>query len=80
MERQFTTHFLIEDLKKMKVKYFEDTDTLFIKLKDKEPSETRELNENVFLEIDENGHVVGLTVEHAKEQSGLDFSYESIAA
>jgi uncharacterized protein YuzE len=65
----------------MKVKYFEDTDTLFIKLSEKSPVETRELNENVMLEIDENGKVVGLTVEHAKEQSGgMDFSYETIAA
>ncbi len=65
----------------MKVKYFEDTDTLFIKLSEKSPVETRELNENVMLEIDENGKVVGLTVEQAKEQSGgMDFSYETIAA
>ena len=65
----------------MKVKYFEDTDTLFIKLSEKLPVETKELNENIMLEVDENGRVVGLTVEHAKEQSGsLDFSYETIAA
>jgi len=65
----------------MKVKYFEDTDTLFIKLSDAEPMETKELNDNVFLELDSNGKVVGVTVEHAKQSTGsLDFSYESIAA
>ena len=65
----------------MKVKYFEDTDTLFIKLSDAEPFETKELNDNVFLELDSGGRVVGVTVEHAKQSTGsLDFSYESIAA
>jgi hypothetical protein len=50
MVRQSIIHFLIEVSKKeqkMKVKYFEDTDTLFIKLSERSPVETRELNENV---------------------------------
>lgn len=65
----------------MKIKYFEDTDTLFIKLNDKTPTETKELNENITLEIDEHGKIIGLTFEHAREHSGkIDFSYETIAA
>lgn len=64
----------------MKVKYFEDTDTLFIELTESLPVETKELNENLYIDVDENGRVVGLTVEHAKTASGkLDFSYETIA-
>lgn len=65
----------------VRIKYFEDTNTLFIKLKDTPIIETKELNENISLELDENGRVIGLTVEHAKEQSGdLDFSFERVAA
>jgi uncharacterized protein YuzE len=62
----------------MKVKYFVDTDTLYIKLNDRESVDTTELNENVLVDIDQDGKVVGLTIEHAMENSGkLDFSYEA---
>lgn len=65
----------------MKVRYFVETDTLYIKLRDREPAETTELNENVLLDVDSDGKVVGLTIEHATEHSGkLDFSYETVAA
>jgi uncharacterized protein YuzE len=65
----------------MKVRYFEDTDTLYIELKEEEPHHTEELNENVLLELNSKGKVVGLTIEHAKEGVGrLDFSYQTVAA
>ncbi|NOT01230.1 MAG: DUF2283 domain-containing protein [Phycisphaerales bacterium] len=61
----------------MKVRYFVDTDTLFIQLSDRAASETKDLNENVLLDIDDDGKVVSLTVEHAMQHTGrLDFSYE----
>ena len=65
----------------MKVRYFEDTDTLYIELKEERPSRTEELNDNVTLELDDSGKVVGLTIEHAKQgKSKLGFSYETVAA
>jgi uncharacterized protein YuzE len=65
----------------VKVRYFEDTDTLYIELSDREPARTEDLNDNVMLELDKDGKVVGLTIEHAKEAKGkLEFSYETIAA
>lgn len=65
----------------MKIRYFEDTDTLYVELKDEQPTKTEELNENVMLELDADGKVVGLTIEHVKQNKGkLDFSYETIAA
>ena len=65
----------------MKVKYFIDTDTLFIQLNDREAAETTELNENVLVDLDRDGKVVSLTIEHAMQCSGkLDFSYEASAA
>jgi len=65
----------------MKVKYFEDTDTLHVELSDSEVAETKELNENLYVDLDADGRVVSLTIEHAKATSGkLDFSYETVAA
>lgn len=65
----------------MKVKYFEETDTLFVGLSDSEVVETKELTENLYIDINSEGKVVSLTIEHAKESSGkLKFSYETIAA
>lgn len=65
----------------MKVRYFEDSDTMYIELKNVKPKQTEELNENVMLELDESGKVVGLTIEHAKKGEGrMDFSFETVAA
>jgi len=65
----------------MKVKYFEDTDTLYVELSDSDIAETKELNENLYIDLGTDGKVVSLTIEHAKAASGkLDFSYETVAA
>ncbi|NOZ62804.1 MAG: DUF2283 domain-containing protein [Calditrichaeota bacterium] len=65
----------------MKIKYFEDTDTLYIELSDHEVAETKELNENLYVDLDADGRVVSFTIEHAKASSGkFDFSYETVAA
>jgi len=58
----------------MKARYFEDTDTLYLELSDREPAQTEQLNENVQLELDKDGKVVGLTVEHAKQTQGKPVS------
>ena len=50
----------------MKVRYFPDTDTLLVDFSDRKVAETRDLNENTIVELDENGHVVSMTIEHAK--------------
>ncbi len=64
----------------MIIKYFEDTDTLYIELSDAEVAETKELNENLYVDLDAEGRVVSLTIEHARATSGkLDFSYETVA-
>lgn len=65
----------------MKVKYFEGTDTLYVELSNAAVTETRELNENIYVDVDVDGRVVSLTIEHVKAACGkLDFSYETIAA
>jgi len=61
----------------MKVKYFADTDTLLVTFSDKRTVETRDLNENVLVELDADGRVVSMTIEHAKQQTDVgEFSYQ----
>ena len=61
----------------MKVKYFADTDTLLINFSDRQIVDTRDLNEDVLVELDEHGLVVSMTIEHAKQQTDVgEFSYQ----
>ena len=55
----------------MRVRHFEDTDTLFIELKSGTVAETRDLDENVLLDLDMQGHVLAITVEHATTRAEL---------
>jgi uncharacterized protein YuzE len=65
----------------MKVRYFADTDTLLIEFRDAPVSETRDLDENTILDVDAQGNICAITVEHASKRAGApDFSYEQIAA
>lgn len=53
----------------MRVEYFEDTDTLQITFNDGLVTETRDLDENTLIEVDEKGRLVTMTLEHAKERT-----------
>ena len=65
----------------MKVKYFPDTDTLLVNFSDGKIADTRDLNEDVLIELDEVGHVVSMTIEHAKKQTDIaEFSYQMATA
>jgi len=65
----------------VRVRYFPDTDTLLVDFSDRKVAETRDLNENVLVELDENGLVVSMTIEHAKQQTDVaEFSYRLAAA
>lgn len=55
----------------MKIKYFEDTDTALLELSGGVPVETRELSENIYVDLDEAGRVVSITIEHAGLHSDL---------
>lgn len=60
----------------MKVKYFPDTDTLLLNFSENRIVETRDVNENVIVELDEHGRVVSMTIEHAKQHTDVnEFSY-----
>ena len=63
----------------MKVTYFEDTYTLLVYFNDNEIVETKDLNENTLIELDINGKVVSMTIEHAKEQTEISsFSFNQV--
>ena len=64
----------------MKIKYFQETDTLYIELRAAEIAETRDLDENTLLELDRSGNLCAITIEHAKERADIPrFSYEQVA-
>jgi uncharacterized protein YuzE len=63
----------------MKVKYFSDTDTALVEFSNRKISETKEINENIYIDLDSAGNLVAMTIEHAKKQTSLPFlSYEQI--
>jgi uncharacterized protein YuzE len=65
----------------MKVRYFADTDTLLIEFRDAPVVETRDLDENTILDVDAQGNICSITVEHASKRAGApQFTYEQVAA
>ena len=65
----------------MNIKYFQDTDTLYIEFKAAEVAESKDLDEDTVLDLDQNGNICGLTVEHASQRADIPrFSYEQVAA
>jgi uncharacterized protein YuzE len=66
----------------MKIKYFEQTDTLYIEFRDREIAETRDLDENTTMDVDADGNVVlAITFEHASTRTDVRrLTLEGIAA
>ncbi len=65
----------------MKIRYFTDTDTLYIEFRDHPVAETRDLDENTLMDVDTEGNICAITVEHASKRAGIpEFSYEEVTA
>ncbi len=65
----------------MKVKYFDDTDTLYIEFRDNGIAESRDLDENTVLDVDAQGNVCAITFEHASQRTDVrHVTVEGIAA
>ena len=65
----------------MKIKYFQDTDTLYIEFRGTTITESRDLDENTLLELDAKGNVCAITMEHAEERADIPaFCFEQVAA
>ena len=48
----------------MKIRYFPDTDSLYIKFKDGPSAETREILDGLNIDVDAAGAVVGFDIDH----------------
>jgi uncharacterized protein YuzE len=65
----------------MKVKYFPDTDTAHVEFTGNSVIETKEISENIYIDLDKKGNIVNMTIEHARVNAGLqEFSYQEMFA
>jgi len=67
--------FLIEALKgglKMKFKYYPETDTLYIEVKDIPSVESEEIKEGIVIDYGENGEIVGIEIEGMRNLRNFD--------
>ena len=65
----------------MRITYFQDTDTLHIDFRSAAVAETREFDENTLLDIDLQGNLCGLTLEHARKRADIPHVvFEQVAA
>lgn len=65
----------------MIVKYFDDTDTLYIEFNKNSIAQSKDLDENTVLDVDANGNVCAITFEHAGQRTDVrHLTVEGIAA
>ncbi len=63
----------------MKVRYFSDTDTALVEFTENEVVETKELSENIYIDLDRQGNPVSMTIEHARVNARLqEFSFQEM--
>lgn len=65
----------------MKIKYFPDTDTALFEFSDHPVQQTKEIDENIYIDFDEQGKVVGMTVEHARQAANIfELTYQQMSS
>ncbi len=65
----------------MKIKYFHDTDTLYIEFRPFAVADTKNLDEDTQIDLDKTGNICAITVEHASLRADLPaLDYEQVAA
>jgi len=65
----------------MKMKCFDDTDTLYTEFTVSDVVETKDFGENTVLDLDPDGSIISMTMEHAIERTDINhFSVTGIAA
>ena len=55
----------------MKLKYYPDTDSLYIDLSEQPSVETREISDGVVLDYDANGNLAGIDIDNASKKVQL---------
>mgnify|MGYP001591587044 CR=1 FL=1 len=56
----------------MKLKYYPDTDSLYIDLAEKPSAESREVSEGIVLDYDAQGNLVGIDIDNASKKVQLN--------
>ncbi len=60
----------------MKIRYSSDTDTALIEFSNESVEETKEISENLYIDLDSRGNLVSMTIEHANEKANIaEISY-----
>lgn len=55
----------------MKLKYYSETDSLYIDLSDRSSRESKEISEGIVLDYDAEGKLVGIDIDNAKNKVNL---------
>lgn len=65
----------------MKIKYYADTDSLYIDLSEKTSAESLEIASGIVVDFDENNNIVGIDIDHASKVLNLsDLEITSLPA
>lgn len=65
----------------MKIRYFADTDTLYIEFSGTRVAETRDIGEDTIADFAADGSICAITVEHASKRTGApNISFEHVAS
>ena len=65
----------------MKIQYFKSTDTLYIEFRKADIVESRDLDEDTVIDLDVDGNIVTMTMEHARNRTDApNLTFEEIAA
>ena len=63
----------------MNIRYFTDTDTALIEFSNRTVVETKEISENLYIDLDESGNLVSMTIEQAKDKAGIsEITYQQM--
>ena len=65
----------------MRIKYFPDTDTALIEFAALTIEETREISADIYVDLDREGRLVSMTIEHAQTSAGIkELSFQELVA
>lgn len=65
----------------MKIQYFKKTDTLYIEFRKADIVESRDLDEDTIIDVDAEGKICAMTIEHARNRTDVpNLTFEEIAA
>ena len=56
----------------MKIEYDKEADALYIRLRDVKPADNMDIEEGVTVDLDKDGHIVGIEILDASDKLGLE--------